>query len=114
MKMKSLRLTGLNMNLFKESFRILFKMIKSSMHLKPTSIAVDSKIELGEMQNAFPPLASVHSLVAVDGVFKVISIDEENSKVTAIYSENDLTYEFHVDVFDLLFSKPTTEHGSLN
>jgi hypothetical protein len=31
------------------------------MHLKPTSIAVDSKIELGEMQNAFPPLASVHS-----------------------------------------------------
>ena len=53
-------------------------MIKSSMHLKPTSIAVDSKIELGEMQNAFPPLASVHNLVAIDGVFKVISIDEEN------------------------------------
>ena len=89
-------------------------MIKSSMYLKPTSIAVDSKIELGELQNAFPPLASVHSLAALDGFFKVISIDEENSKVTAISSENDLTYEFHIVVFDLLFSKPTTELDSLN
>lgn len=79
------------------------------MNVKSTSVAVNSKIDLGEMQSAFPPLGSIHTAQTLEGLFKVISIDEERSLVKVIYSANELTYELHIDMFDLLFTKQNSD-----
>jgi hypothetical protein len=80
-------------------------MLRSSRKVKSTSVAIDSKIDLGEMQNAFPPLGSIHVPQNLEGAFKVIAINESKSLVTVLYSVNDLSYDLHIDMFDLLFSK---------